>query len=363
MNPRRHSKAVRVLQIGAGLIGRFLGPLLASAPHVRRAKVIDRDVFTKAQAWRSADAGRPKAQVVAELMQAINPDLHAEPIVGDIENLPLGVFRCDILLTALDSKRARMAANYAFRKLAIPFWIDSGVSAPWLVRVSTFTQGQHAPCYECALDSADYASEQTYPCQPEFTPPPTNSPAYLGSLAASLQAAECSRLLAGQCDPATLNRELVYDASSQRLFVTRLDRHEACRLDHSAFRIRPLARGARQISVREAFALGPGGSSPDSQAAEVLEVPGKLFVRELACPCGERRAGLRLKGRLGAAAQTCGKCGERMLPTGMGLINGLARGALSPRELAKPLSSLGLRAADVIAICCGSRVNFFELGR
>jgi molybdopterin/thiamine biosynthesis adenylyltransferase len=360
-----HAESVSLLQLGAGLVGRFLGPLLAVIPKVGRARVVDRGVYTEAkaktQAWHSASAGQPKAHVVAEMMRAANCQLEAESIVADIENLPLGLFRCDILLTALDSKRARMVANYAFRKLAIPYWIDSGVSAPWLVRVSTFAQGQNSPCYECALDSADYASEQSYPCQPGFTPPPTNSPAYLGSLAASLQAAECARLLSDQLDQASLNRELVYDVSSRRLFVTRLELRD-CRLDHSAFPIRPLRRSPQRITVAEVFALRGNGSTTKSGTGTFLEVPGKLFVRELACPCGARRSTLRLKGRFGTAGQACARCGGRMSPAGTGLTNVLARRSLSPRELARPLSALGLQSADVIAIGARCRVVFYELG-
>jgi len=354
--------AVRWVQLGAGQIGRHLGPLVAAIPGPSRARLIDRDVFTKSQAWKPADAARPKAEVVAEAMRIVNPQLKVETLVGNIENLPLGLFRCQVLLTALDSKRSRMAANYAFRKLAIPYWVDSGISAPALVRITTFAQGQDAPCYECALDSADYASEQSYPCQPEFTPPPTNSPAYLGALAASLQAAECARLLSGPAAPESLNRELIYHAATHRLVLTRLKRLESCRLDHDAFSICPLSRSPARVTLADAFALGTRGTSLSAQAAASLGVPGKLFVRELACRCGARRTGLRLGGRFGAAAQTCTQCGARMSPTGSSLTNVLARRALSPRDLAKPLSALGLQPGDVIAINAGARIGFFELG-
>ena len=298
------------------------------------------------------------------MMRSANPDLNVEAIVADIENLPLGAFRCDVLLTALDSKHARMVANFAFCKLAIPYWIDSGLSAPSLVRVSMFARGEDAPCYECSLDSADYASEQSYPCQPDFTPPPTNSPAYLGSLAASLQAAECGRLLSGQFDKASLNRELIYDAFSRSLFITRLEsRAKMCRVDHDPFRIRPLRRGHRRITVADVFALGRSGSQANRAAAATLEVPGKLFVRELSCRCGARRGTLRLKGRFDSAAQTCAKCGGRMAPLGTGLTNVLVRSSLSPRELARPLTALGLLPGDVLSVGEGRRVSFFQLGR
>jgi len=127
---------------------------------------------------------------LAEAIQAAHPKLDVDYLIADIADLPLAAFRCSLLATALDSKPARNVANYAFGKLGIHYWLDSGVSAPSLVRISGYARGPGAPCYECELDQADYASEQSYPCQPPHQPPPTNSPEYLGALAASLQAAE-----------------------------------------------------------------------------------------------------------------------------------------------------------------------------
>lgn len=362
MSKQHPSKFAGLLQLGAGLIGRPLAQQLASLPGVEHARVLDRDVFTKGQAWEASVAGRPKAEVVARIMRGINPRLRVGAIVGDMEDLPLGHFRCHILLTALDSKRARIVANYAFRKLDIPYWIDSGVSAPSLVRVSVFARGKDAPCYECGLDEADYASEATYACRVDSAPPATNSPVYLGTLASSLQAAACAQLLSGQFDPAILNRELVYDVAAQKLFLTNLVRREACRLDHDPFEIRSLRRCPERITVAEAFALGSGGSRAKTQRAASLEVPGKQFVRALSCECGGRRALLRLKGRIGTPAQTCAKCGHRMSAPGTGLTNTLEREALSARDLGRPLSALGLLPADVIAISDGRRASYHELG-
>jgi len=362
MKNQHHNSNVSVLQMGAGLIGRPLALQVASLSGVGDARVVDCDTLTRVQALRPSETGRPKAEVAAEMMRAANPRLRASSIVGRVEDLPLGSCRCRILLTALDSKRARIVANYAFRKLGIPFWVDSGISAPSLARVSVFAQGEDAPCYECGLSDADYASEASYPCQSDFTPPATNSPAYLGTLAASLQAAVCAHLLAGQFDPAVLNRELVYDVAAQKLYLTRLVRRGTCRLDHDPFKIRALRRGAGQITLAEAFAMGAGGPRAKTQAGASLEVPGKLFVRVLSCECGAERSVLRLKGRFGAAAQTCPRCGRRMSALGTGLANVLHREALSARDLAKPLSAFGLLPADVFAIGDGRRANFYELG-
>jgi hypothetical protein len=108
--------------------------------------------------------------------------------------------------------------------------------------------------------------------------------------------------------------------------------------------------------------LGPGGARAQARAAASLEVPGKLFVRALGCECEGDRPVLRLKGRLGATARTCARCGKRMTPPGTGLTDVLRPEELSARDLAKPLSALGLQPADVIAISDGRRANFYELG-
>src|ERR1043165_4159838 len=184
MKPATNPKHGKVLQIGAGLIGKHLWALVASMPGVSHLRFLDRDTYSPDQGWHPSHAGQPKAQVLADATRANYPGLEVDYIVGDLEALSLGQLRCDVLLTALDSRRARIAANYAFGKLALPLWIDAGVSAPSLVRVSVFGQGAGAPCYECPLGPKDYAADQSYPCRPASIPPPTPSPRYFGGLRA-----------------------------------------------------------------------------------------------------------------------------------------------------------------------------------
>ena len=362
MKLAKNSKHVKVLQIGAGLIGKHLWALVASMPGVGHLRFLDRDTYSPGQGWHPSHAGQPKAQVLAEATRANYPGLEVDYIVGDLEALSLGQLRCDVLLTALDSRRARIAANYAFGKLGVPIWIDAGVSAPSLVRVSVFGQGAGAPCYECPLGPKDYAADQSYPCRPASISPRTNSPEYLGALAASLQAAELDNLLSSPPDQAFVNRELIYDTASHKLFETRLERRETCRFDHQPLKIRQLPIGPKRLPIAAALALGPGGSKAQLRTGVTLEVPGRTFVRELACQCGERRRVLRLKGRFRRAQQVCGKCGQLLAPLGTGLASALAAEALTPSELARPLSSLGLEPREVIAIGHNGRFSCFELG-
>lgn len=359
MKPRPHSRKMRVVLLGAGVLGKYIGLGLASASRVGNVRVVDRDCNETGQGFDSALVGCPKANALARQMEAFNRDLSVEAIHGDIRHLAMGLFACDLLMTALDSVPARIIANFAFQRLSIPYWIDAGLLAPSLVRVSVFAQGKAAPCYECGLDGAAYESEQSYPCQQADTPPPTRAPEYLAMVAGGL-AVECAETLVGTSNAMRLSRELLFDVSSRKLVETRLERRNSCRLEHGAFKIHKLRKAPSQIALAAAFALGPSRRLRPVPAS--LEVPGHLFVREVACKCGERRAVLRLNGRLRSAEQACASCGRAMTPLGTGLSNALVRDVLTPRLLAQPLSALGLRPADVVAIRHGGSVDYYELG-
>lgn len=354
MRPKRKRRSAELVLLGAGLIGRHAGLLAARLPGVGRIRVIDRDRFEGTQV--PGAAGRPKAIVVAEWMRAANPRLEVEPMVGDIEHLPLGLLRADVLLTCLDSRRARMRANLAFTRLGIPFWVDAGISAPALTRVSLWGRGADGACYECGLSPADYAAEGSYPCQAAQAPPPTRSPEHLGALAAALQVGEVSRVLAGAADAAQVGRELVYDLSGRVLALTRLARRVDCRCEHRPWRIQALGRSATRITLAEALELG----AVRSRGTPELRVPGTLFVRGLVCPgCGEQRSVLRLQGRFSEGHRGCRRCGQRMAPLGIRLAGALLSADLSPRERALPLSALGVADADVIAVTRGVRTAYF----
>ena len=99
---------------GVGNIGSHLGPLLLQAGF-GRLKLVDRDrVEAKnlvAQDYRPEDVGQLKAQVQARRLRERFPDRIVEAWPVDIEDLPAGVAAVDIVLGALDSRRARQKIN------------------------------------------------------------------------------------------------------------------------------------------------------------------------------------------------------------------------------------------------------------
>ncbi len=230
------SRQGSVLLVGAGNIGSPLAPLV-SRLGVNVIRIVDRDrVEPKnltSQDYRAEDVGRSKAQVLAERVRNSRPGVKVEAYAADLEDLPWGLFDVDVLLGALDSRRARqlLISEIAWPQ-GIPV-VDGGVGLGLLGRVQVFHPGPKSACFDCTLGKDDYrhlAAE--YPCRPggSIAAPPTNAPAFLGAVVAGYMAAECARILAGP--GSTESREIVIDLDHGRTLVSRLGRSPHCRFDH-----------------------------------------------------------------------------------------------------------------------------------
>src|SRR5262249_39035744 len=160
------------------------------------------------------------------------------------------LLRGDLILACLDSRRARQYVNQAAWRLGVT-WIDAGVDAGGLLaRVNIYEPGIENTCLECAWDERDYeALEQTYPCSGVANEPaPTNSPSWLGALAASLQANECQKLLAGKIDKAAIGQQVLLDVLYHKHYVTTFKRNPYCRFSHKVWPIERLSYGPAELT-------------------------------------------------------------------------------------------------------------------
>jgi molybdopterin/thiamine biosynthesis adenylyltransferase len=396
----------RVVVVGAGgNIGSHLVPHLGRMPEVGSVLLIDRGVYEAkdiaGQAILPADVGRRKATVQARRLRRIAPHLEVQGLHADIERLPWGALRGDLVLAGLDSRRARQWVNEVARRLGVT-WVDAGVEgAGLLARLDVYAPGDEAACLECAWDERDYRElEQAYPCSgavdeppptepppaaapagepppaaaPAGEPPPTAAPASLGALAAALQAIEAAQLLAGGAGvasageagrpasgPATLaGSRLLIDAAHHRHLVVRLPRRGDCRFgDHRPWTIEPLANRPRRISLDDVLALGAG---LDDGGGLRLSVAASRFVRRLVCPaCGENRTLLRLEVSLSAGRRRCGRCGAALRAAAFDRALTLTPASLPERLRRRSLHGLGFRDGEVFTLAGARGARHFEI--
>jgi molybdopterin/thiamine biosynthesis adenylyltransferase len=228
--------AKSVLIAGAGNIGSHLAPLVARAG-VGLLRLVDRDRVEEknlaTQDFRPEDVGRPKAEVIAGRLRERFPALRVEARACDLEDLPLGEAAVDVLLGALDSRRARqvLISEMAW-PLGVPV-VDGGVGEGLVGRVQVFVPGPTTACLECTWGRGDYRQlAAEYPCLPGASAraPATVSTAFLGSSVASLMASECLRLLTGE-KPAD-SFEVPFDLGQHAMRRFLLRRSPSCRHDH-----------------------------------------------------------------------------------------------------------------------------------
>jgi molybdopterin/thiamine biosynthesis adenylyltransferase len=282
--------AKSVLLAGAGNIGSHLAPLLGRLG-VGLVRIVDRDrVEAKnlaTQEFHAEDVGRPKAEVLAERLQPKFPRLRWDARCHDLEDLPLGEAAVDVVLGALDSRRARqvLVSEMAW-PLGVPV-VDGGVGEGLVGRVQVFIAGPAAACLECTWGQADYRQlAAEYPCLPGAAAqaPATLSTAFLGASVAALMAAECWRLLAGQAMGDSF--EVPFDLRQHHMVRFLLRRSPSCRFDHEVVReVRPL-RGA---SVAHLLALAKEVSNGEPTRLEGrrgVAGPDRFWVPEALAPRG-----------------------------------------------------------------------------
>ncbi len=348
-------KAVTLIGAG-GNIGSHLVPHLGRMPGISRVTLVDRDSYEHrnlvSQDIRTADIGKPKARVQARRLRYINPDLQVVPVIGSVENLPIGCLRADVILTALDSRRSRQCVNEIAWRLKVP-WCDSGVRPEELLaRITVYMPGKDAPCIECAWSDSDYAQvEQVYPCQEAAMPqePPTNAPSGLGALAAAMQSLECRKILKGQLDGVAAGRQIAIDAQWHRHYVTRYQYNPGCRFDHKSWAIKKLYCQMDRFTVEDALRLG-----------DRIELDRMPFINRLICSvCGLERSLLFLAPAIPPVLRKCAACGAEMTATGFDLLERID--GRQPRGiLRRSLRNIGLREGDVIRVGDG---KYFEIVR
>jgi molybdopterin/thiamine biosynthesis adenylyltransferase len=148
----------RILVIGAGALGNEILKLLALTG-VGYIMIYDMDRIelsnlSRTVLFREADEGSFKAQVAAERVSALGPQVtavgHAQNILHEVGQ---GIFLwADVVICGLDNRLARMFVNSSCARTGRA-WIDGAIEGlSGIVRVF---DPVHTACYECTMNETD----------------------------------------------------------------------------------------------------------------------------------------------------------------------------------------------------------------
>jgi molybdopterin/thiamine biosynthesis adenylyltransferase len=335
-----------IVVAGLGNTGSHFLPHIARMASVSKITVVDPEFYeignVAVQNIDRMDVGQAKAAAQANKLQRIRPAMGATglgvvALHERVEDVPMGLLRCDLLVSCLDSRAARQHVNQIAWRLGIP-WIDCGVlGSQNLARVSTYAPTEDGACLECGWSHEDYALvEQEYLCGAGGGAVfPTMASSALGSLSASLLAIEVAKILGGDRAEPIVARQVIVGAENHFAQVTTSRRSRFCRFDHNrSWHVEPWDCEPETMTVGEAIdALGS------------LQVEGHCFVTEMACPGCQRKGDRSL--RLNRPLARCAACNRRMASIGFGSLERLNRE--SAGEFANlTLSQIGLRHGDIV---------------
>ncbi len=145
-------KAARVLIVGAGGLGSPAALYLAAAG-VGAIRLADPDTVSLSNLQRqvlyaTADVGRPKVDVAAARLHALNPHVTVETHTTAFtpETAPSLLAGCDLVLDGTDSFDTRFAVNAACVEHGVP--VVTGALGRWTGQVGVF---EGRPCYRCLV--------------------------------------------------------------------------------------------------------------------------------------------------------------------------------------------------------------------
>ncbi|MDT8306382.1 MAG: ThiF family adenylyltransferase [Anaerolineae bacterium] len=306
-------RSATVLVVGAGALGNEVLKNLALMG-VGNLLVADFDTIedsnlSRSVLFRSEDRGRRKAEVAAERVKELNPDVGVKAWHGDINfDMGLGVYRhVDAIVGCLDNREARLSINRASWAVGKP-WVDGAIQELMgIVRV--FWPGRGA-CYECTLSDADYqAISLRYSCpllarenilQGKVPTTPTSA-----SIVAAFQSQEALKLIHEM--EVTPGTALLINGLTNDVYNTEYPLKEAC-LSHN--RLEPIV-ALPEVSVEttlgEMLAIARERLGPEA----VLEFDGEVVTSMVCNDCGEVEPVFKKMARLYENSARCPSCGGR----------------------------------------------------
>lgn len=302
----------KVMVVGAGALGNEVLKNLALLG-IGYIFVIDLDSveasnLTRSVLFRETDMGKPKAQIAAQRLKEINPDIKVSFHQGNVTtDIGLGVFRrMDVIICCVDNIEARVFINRACWKVAKP-WINGGIDEMQGV-VEVFIPPDSS-CYECTMSDIDYQlMNRRHPCglpTDEIIEGKVPTTPTIASIIAALQVQEAVKLI-HQKQIQSGTGLIFYGTTNEYMKIT-YPRVADCPAHFTLGPILSLNQRVQDTTFEELLSEAKKKLTNDI----FLELDFDL-VYCLSCICGAKREILRRRETLTRNDLTCTQCGEIM---------------------------------------------------
>ena len=171
-------KRSKVFIAGVGALGCEIAKDLALSG-VGKLVLVDLDTIetsnlSRQLLFRMDDIGKPKAEVAAERVKELNPDLKVEFYFKKIQELPIDLYEgCDVIIAALDNVQARFDLNVIARRAKRPMIEGGTVGFEGHVQVIV-PEGvkslEQTACYRCAVPIPPPDKRLIAACTPKGIP-------------------------------------------------------------------------------------------------------------------------------------------------------------------------------------------------
>lgn len=344
----------RIMVVGAGALGNEVLKNLALLG-AGRLLVVDFDTIeisnlTRSVLFRQEDTGRAKADVAAERVRQLNPDVKIVPLKGDIAHeVGLGVFRqMDLVLGCLDNRLARMALNRACWRVGHP-WVDGALNvADGSVRVFVPPKGA---CYECLMTKQDYAlTNLRYACPPAtimegvaITTPMS------ASIIGAMQVQEAVKLLHGQ--RVDSSQGVYYSAETLRLTHVTYPRRRDCPAHDHYEPIISLPHSAETLTVGQIVEI----AQEHLEEKPFLVLPDQVVTYLYCPPCNRMEKVYRPLRQVVPRELLCPECGTARVYD--------AKSTITANDQTRDfsLAQLGIPPFDILDVRAGRKQVFLEL--
>jgi molybdopterin/thiamine biosynthesis adenylyltransferase len=346
----------KVMVVGAGALGNEILKNLALVG-IGHILIIDFDIveaanLTRSVLFRAEDIGKLKAEVAAQRLKELNPDVKVAYICGDItSDVGLGVFRSmDIVLVGVDNFGARISANRACFKVGTP-WINGGIQE-LVGEFHLYIPGKGA-CYECNLPTEAYREiKNRISCllpieEVEQGRVPTTPT--IASIIGGLQVQEALKLIHGH--EISGGSGLIFNGLTNEYLPANFPMNKRC-LNHNQIKsVLTSGSGADDITFGELLNM----AEQKLGAGAAIHLDFDLVFRAT-CSCGYDEQILKRLDKLSSNALRCPKCKKLMQPH---ITSNISRA--TPWFLDKTLTQGQLPPFHIITARNAKSVIHFEL--